>query len=165
MAFKVSKTPKRIEAEFPYIKTDAGIEEADGIKLFFRSHTIDEILKFQERLSDALTVKAPRNLGRGFRDRSKDPRAQDVEYHTDAAKTFEVHKDQIRTSLFDWEGFVDEDTGEPLPYGFEAFMRACEHLPDLFVFAIQDCVDVINDRGNKQIRDAEKNLPSGSTID
>jgi len=164
MAFKVSKTPRRIEAEFPYIKTDAGIEEADGLKLFFRSHTIDEIRKFDERAADAVTVKAPRNVGRGFRDRAKDPRVREVEYRTNGAMTFAINQDQIRTSLFDWEGFVDEDTGEPLPYSFDAFMRAAEQLPDLFQFATE-CVDKVNDRGNKQIQDAEKNLPSGPTID
>ena len=44
-------------------------------------------------------------------------------------------------------------------------MRACEQQPDLFTFAIQDCIDTINDRSNRQIWDAEKNLPSGPTID
>ena len=167
MAFKVSKTPRRIEAEFQYINSDAGITSEDDLKLFFRSHTLDEIRKFDKRISDAMVIKSNTQAGRGFRDRSrnKDPRTRKVEYTTDSDKIFDINQDQIRTSLFDWEGFVDEDTGESIPYSFEAFMRACEQQPDLFTFAIQDCIDTINDRSNRQIWDAEKNLPSGPTID
>ena len=164
MAFNVSKTPKRIEAEFQYVNSAAGYTEEDGLKLHFRSHTIDEINEFDQRISDALIIKSNRKAGHGFRDRAKDPRSREVEYRTDAKRVFEINRDQIRTSLYDWEGFVDEDTAEPLPYSFEAFLRAAEQLPDLFSFAIE-CVDEISKRGNKIIRDAEKNLPSGSTID
>jgi len=167
MAFKVSKNPRRIEAEFPYINSDAGITSEDGLKLHFRSHTLDEIRKFDKRISDAMVIKSNTQAGRGFRDRSrnKDPRTRKVEYTTDSDRIFEINQDQIRTSLYDWEGFVDEDTGEPLPYSFDNFLRACEQLPDLFAFAVQDCIDTINERGNKIIQDAEKNLPSGPTID
>jgi len=164
MAFKVSKTPRRIEAVFPYVNSAAGYTEEDGLKLHFRSHTIDEINEFDQRISDAMVIKSNRKAGHGFRDRAKDPRTREVEYRTNAKQVFEISRDQIRTSLYDWEGFADEDTGEPLPYSLEAFLRAAEQLPDLFAFAVE-CVGDINDRGNKTIRDAEKNLPSGPTID
>ena len=164
MAFNVSKTPKRIEAEFQYVNSAAGYTEEDGLKLHFRSHTIDEINEFDQRISDAMVIKSNRKAGHGFRDRAKDPRMREVEYRTNAKQVFEISRDQIRTSLYDWEGFVDEDTAQPLPYSFDAFMRAAEQLPDLFQFATE-CVDKVNDRGNKQIQDAEKNLPSGPTID
>jgi len=165
MPFLVTE-PKKITSKFPYWNSAAGIGKDDGVALIFRQLTADEEQEFADRTDAAISVKMARKAGRGFRDRSKDPRTQAVTYETDTVAMREIRRDRIKAALVDWEGFVDED-GSPLPYSFDNFLKACELLPDLYNFA-EECIEEAAAKALKkleELKESEKNSPTGQSSD
>ena len=153
MGFRLVDPDLNIRAEFPYINSKAGISEDDGVALVFRPLTLDEIQDFDQRIGAAITYKANRKKGKGFRDRSKDERPEGT-YTTDAEAMAQIKRDRIKTALIDWKGFED-DNGDSMPFSFDNFMKFCRTLPDLLNFA-DECVEQASESAIGKLRELKE---------